>query len=307
MARKRFRIAALMVSFLLFVGLVLVRQEDLSDLWRRVIRSGHRDASSPHTPPRQEDAPGLPESRSHSQGPVLRQVPQPEPPATDRTIDLPPSPPLPQVPPESNQEERKQAFGLPESLDHVVMKEEAFQIDGRPYTIGDIQDRIQGTARGAPESGGQVQEGGAGPAVTGPVPGAKDSPYYGVRIVRPSENVWKINFGILREYLARRQVILPPNADQPLADGRSSGVGRLLKFIESVVTVYNVRENRPARTIDLVYPNSIVVFFKISDLFNALDQLQPEDWQWIRYVGGSIRLEHPQESREILHRRSFSE
>ena len=91
-----------------------------------------------------------------------------------------------------------------------------------------------------------------------------------------------------------------------VSTGQSSGIGRLLKFIEGVVYVYNLNQNRLERDLNLIHPNEIIVFFKISDLFEALDRLQPNDFQNLRYVSNSLRLEHSGQCTDLLDRRALA-
>ena len=219
---------------------------------------------------------------------------------------LPPSPPLPAIPPDASQVERREAFQLRESVDHIVRKDEPFEVGGKKITIGDILGA-------PPEVFPSIVEKDIGSMVRRPIfPGSSSSPgqghgYYGVRHVRPAENIWGIHHAMIREYFARRRIILPKDADKPASDGRSSGVGKLLKFIEGIVYVYNLDKHSFEKDPDRIQPYSIIVFFKISDFFAALDDLQPQDLASIRYVSNSLRLERNRETRDLLDRRALLE
>lgn len=240
---------------------------------------------------------------------VVVRVPEPEP-ASAEPPPLLPSPPLPVVPPESTQEERKEAFELRNSVDKILLKDEDLEVEGKPVTISEILGQLHDAKSFQPlipsieerDLGGYIKK----PIVPVKAPSAQ-SAYYGVRLVRPAENLWKIHYRIIQEYLARRQIILPPRADEPYPDGRSSGVGRLLKFIEGVVYIYNAGQARLETDRNLIQPHSVLVIFKISDLFEALDQLQPQDIQWLRYVNHRLRLEKPEEGRDLLDSRKLLE
>lgn len=217
---------------------------------------------------------------------------------------LPPSPPLPEVAPESTQEERKEAFELNQSVDQIVRKDEPLALEGKKTTIDDILNQLRGN-RDLKELFPSIQESQIGGYIRKPIFAAKSkasapSAYYGVRVVRPGENLWKIHYRIIEEYLARRHVILPPRADEPYPDGRSSGVARLLKFIENVVYVYNLDKDQLEKNRNVIYPDSVLVFFKISDVFKVLDQLNAKDIQWVRFVHNQLRIEGPKENRELL-------
>ncbi len=244
---------------------------------------------------------------------VRRPVPSPEPaPQPAHSAPAVSSPSYPDVPPQASQDERKEAFGLKSSVDHVVQSREAFTAHGRQWTIEEIQRRLAGRApEGAQETGEGEFIGGF---VRKPAPwksfegGQKRAAvYYGVRSVRPGESLWGIHYGVVREYLARRGIELPPRADQPRPDGRSTGVGRILKFLEGVVFVYNIRENRLVEDLNLLYPNDLIVFFKISQVFEALDQVRPEDLNAVRYVGPTLLLKAPSKSRVLLHQKDLKD
>lgn len=244
---------------------------------------------------------------------VRRPVPSPEPaPQPAQSAPAVSSPSYPDVPPQASQNERKEAFGLKSSVDHVVQSQEPFTAHGRQWTVDEIQRRLAGRAtQGAQETGEEKFIGGF---VRKPAPGKsvegdpkRPTVYYGVRSVRPGESLWGIHYGVVRESFARRGIELPPRADQPRPDGRSTGVGRILKFLEGVVFVYNIRENRLVEDLNLLYPNDLIVFFKISEVFEALDQVRPEDLNAVRYVGPTLLLKAPSKSRVLLHQKDLKD
>jgi len=235
------------------------------------------------------------------------------------TASTPPTGSYPHVSASLGQEERKEAFGLHESVDHVVQAREPFQVQGEQWTIDKIRQRL---GPNAPE---EIRQGGSEPILhpveerpvgrfvkrsigTSLPAGSEAAPsYYGVRLVRPGENLWNIHYQILREYFARRGVHLSPWADEPAADGRSTGIGKILKFLEHIVYVYDVRHNTLVEDINRLYPNDLVVFFKISDVFAALDQVSPQDLEVLRFVGRTLRLERDSEARVLLDTRQFEQ
>jgi hypothetical protein len=220
---------------------------------------------------------------------------------------LPPSPPIPQVAPQSSQDERHEAFGLMHSVDHIVRKDEPFEVAGKEWTIADLLQQMQPGSKQTPILP-SIRESEIGSTIRKPIAGDRTSPeYYAVRVVLQGENLWNIHFAVIQEYLSRRNIILAQNSDKPLANGSSSGVGRLLKFIEGVVFVYNLNANRIEDNLSLIQPHQIVVFFKISDLFSALDQLQSEDLQRLRYVSHYLRLEQSGRASNLLDRRMLRE
>lgn len=255
-----------------------------------------------------EPASGPSEMTSREEGPAPdRGASGVEPSGTAR--DLPASPPLPDMPPQSSEKQRKEAFGLRESVDHILLPNESFQVEGKKTTIDEIlglADVKKDLERLFPS----IREGDIGASIKEPIikspPGRRDNlAYYGVRVVRPGENLWEIHFGVIREYFARRQVHVELTADRPDVFGRSSGVARLLKFIEGVVFVYDLRRGRLEEDLNMIAPNTVVVFFKISDLFGALDRLEYADLKWLHLVKNDLRLEKPAEQIKLLERKAL--
>jgi hypothetical protein len=283
---------------------------DLKDIWMRHVASSPEQESgrpgSESTPPAEgtegRDASDMASSGLPSSTPGQEAV-------GESPSGLPPSPPLPDLSLQATQTERRRAFHLEKSVDHIVQRDEPFDAAGGKFTIDELEQKLGRPPEPRPilstieesDIGGlirkPVQEGG-----TGRKPG---SSYYGVRVVRAGENLWDIHHAIIREYFERRQVTLPMNADQPMPDGRSSGVGRLLKFIEGVVRIYNVQYQRAESDLNLIHPEHMLIYFKISELFDALDQLNAEDLRWLRYVRHQLLLDRPQEQRELLERGTF--
>ncbi|SMC24821.1 hypothetical protein SAMN02746041_02099 [Desulfacinum hydrothermale DSM 13146] len=225
----------------------------------------------------------------------------------------------PHVPASLGQEERKEAFGLHDSVDHVVQAQEPFQVQGEAWTVDKIRRHLGANAPEDLQNEASepilhpVQEEPVGRFVKRAIKAAPSAPshmppsYYGVRLVRPGENLWNIHYQILREYFARRDVHLPPWADEPAPNGRSSGVGRILKFLEKIVYVYDVRRNRLVTDLNRLYPNDLVVFFKISDVFAALEQVSPRELKAVRLVAGTLRLERDSEHRVLLDTQNFQQ
>ncbi|WP_448381986.1 hypothetical protein [Desulfosoma sp.] len=239
---------------------------------------------------------------------VRRPVPAPEPPPQPS----PSAPPYPDVPPQASQDQRKDAFGLQSSVDHVVQSREPFTAHGRQWTVEEIQRRLAGRAGQGSDQTGEADTLGGFVRKPAPVESTHGEPkrptvYYGVRLVRPGENLWGIHYGVVREYFARRGIELPPRADKPRPDGRSTGVGRILKFLEGIVYVYNTRDNRLVEDINFLYPDDLIVFFKISEVFEALDQVKPEELDAVRYVGPTLQVKAPSTSRVLLNQKDLKD
>lgn len=300
---------------LVIAVLTLAYVGHLGDTWRSVVNRFQAWVPSQRAAPPAEP-PAAHEGNAATQ-PTVRQPVPPAAPADDaakasaRPEDaLPPSPPLPQVSPEASQAERQHAFGLFKSVDYIVLRDEPFEVAGQQWTVRRMQADLLGMGNFQPVVPA-IEESAIGSSVRKPINApqalAAHRIYYGIRIVRPHESLWGIHYAILREYLARRQIEIPANADQPLSDGRSSGVGRVLKFFEGIVSIYDFKDVHAKLDIDEIRPHSMIVFFRISDVFNALDQVRAEDINRLRFIGDMLRLVHPEQGRDLVNRKSLLE
>jgi hypothetical protein len=111
---------------------------------------------------------------------------------------------------------------------------------------------------------------------------------YGIYVVRPGDNIWDIHFHFLRSYFSERGVTLSPQADEPLPTGASSGVGKLLKFSENMVYIYNLRERKIDADLDAIQPLSKIVVFKLDTVFNLLGTIDYEEVDRIEFDGETL-------------------
>ena len=114
------------------------------------------------------------------------------------------------------------------------------------------------------------------------------SSLFGIYVVRPGDNIWNIHFRFLREYFGHRNVRLTPAADEPDDRGTSSGVGKILKFSETMVHIYNLRERRLDANLDLIHPESKVVVFNLSEAFDLLGRIDARNIRELRFDGETL-------------------
>jgi hypothetical protein len=114
------------------------------------------------------------------------------------------------------------------------------------------------------------------------------APLFGIYVVRPGDNIWNIHFRFLREYFGGRNVRLTPVADEPDDRGISSGVGKILKFSESMVHIYNLREKRLDANLDLIHPESKVVVFNLGEAFDLLGRIDERNIRELRFDGETL-------------------
>ena len=111
---------------------------------------------------------------------------------------------------------------------------------------------------------------------------------YGVTVVKPADNLWNIHFTLLKAYFDLKNVGLEPFSDEPDSRGRSSGVGKLLKFSEHMVYIYNVKTRELAFDLDLIHPESKIVVFNMGDVFSLLDSIDYSQINRIRFDGDNL-------------------
>lgn len=111
---------------------------------------------------------------------------------------------------------------------------------------------------------------------------------YGIYVVRPGDNIWNIHFRFLKEYFAHRQIALAPMSDEPTGRGFSSGIGRILKFSENMVYIYNLKERRLDVDLDLLQPLSKIVIFNMGEVLKLLDPIDYRKVDSIRFDGETL-------------------
>jgi len=220
-------------------------------------------------PPDQAAPPAADQAAKDSPAPA---IPPPSPSEQGPVVDVTPAEPGQPVyaPGAKEQAERKQPYGLDKSVDAVVRSDESIRLGDKQVPVQELERRL------VVEQRGDVLE--------RPLKGGKITAW-GVHAVRPGDNLWKIHYALLGEYLASRGYELPPHADQPITGGLSSGVGKILKFAEHMVGVYNLKTGRMTRDLDLLEPGEKVVVFNLSEIFDQLAQVDPKDLSGVMYDG----------------------
>ncbi len=111
---------------------------------------------------------------------------------------------------------------------------------------------------------------------------------YGIYVVRPGDNIWNIHFLFLRDYFARKGITLSPRSDEPDQRGYSSGVGKILKFSEKMVYIYNIRQHKLDVNLNLIHPRSKIVVFNMAEALSLLDQIDYRNVKHIRFDGETL-------------------
>ena len=118
----------------------------------------------------------------------------------------------------------------------------------------------------------------------------KEVEAYGIYVVQRGDNIWDVHFAFLTEYFTGRGVKLSRTADEPNTGGKSSGVGKILKFSENMVYIYNIRDHRLEKNINMIHPLSKIVVFNMGQVFEILDRLTYGDIEKIEFDGDNLWL-----------------
>ncbi|AOY59115.1 MULTISPECIES: hypothetical protein [Desulfococcus] len=121
------------------------------------------------------------------------------------------------------------------------------------------------------------------------VPDAKTE-VYGIYIVRPGDNIWNIHFQFLKENFASRGILLSPVADEPNERGVSSGVGKILKFAEGMVYIYNLRERRLSDNVNIIQPMTKIIVFNMAKAIDLIKKIERDDIKRIQFDGETLWL-----------------
>ncbi len=173
---------------------------------------------------------------------------------------------------------RKKDLGMYDSLDMVVRSDETVTVGGITVSMQEILE--QAAARQGKVFETQLTESGSRQ------PGKVTT--YGVYVVQPGDNIWNIHFRILKEYYARKGIEVEDRADEPTDAGVSSGIGKILKFSESMVIIYNLKEKTVDDNINIIEPLSKVIIYNMEEVFSLLDKIDFNHVDRLQFDGTNI-------------------
>jgi len=175
-------------------------------------------------------------------------------------------------------QKRKAEYGVEKGVDIITKSDESFKIGDSTVSMQEILDKIR-------IKSGDIVERDLKSKKMDPM---KSSEAFGIYVVQPGDNIWNIHFNFLRDYFAHKGISLSPIADEPERGGQSSGVGKLLKFSERTVNIYNIKERKIDVDLNLIYPLSKVVIYNMDQIFELLDLIDYEHVNRIQFDGETL-------------------
>ncbi|MBN1931948.1 MAG: hypothetical protein JW786_10120 [Desulfobacterales bacterium] len=185
-------------------------------------------------------------------------------------------------------QERKAKYGVEKGIDMIVKSNESLKIGDEVVSMNEILDKVRlkrgeviendlidryEIEKGVSEKGSKSDE---------------KLEAYGIHVVQPRDNIWNIHFKFLKNYFDRRGIALSPLADEPDIRGLSSGVGKILKFSENMVYIYNLREHQLDVNLNLIHPLSKIVVFNMGQVLSLLNDIDYTHVNRIQFDGETL-------------------
>jgi len=175
-------------------------------------------------------------------------------------------------------QQRKAQYGVDKGVDIIAQSNESIKIGDSTVSMQEILEKIR------LKSGDIVEKDLKSQDVT-----TKDKiESFGIHVVQPGENIWNIHLTFLKDYFDHKGVQLSPRSDEPLEGGSSSGVGKILKFSEHTVNIYNIREHKLDVNLNLIFPLTKVVVYNMDQIFAFLDLIDYKHVNRIQFDGETL-------------------
>ena len=175
-------------------------------------------------------------------------------------------------------QKRKAKYGFKKGIDIITRSNESLKIGNSTVSMKEIEDLIRLKSGDIIENDLQSAHG-----------KSKDNiSVFGVYVVKPNDNIWNIHFKFLKDYFANKNITLSPLADEPLNGKKSSGIGKILKFSEHTVNIYNIKKRKLDIDLNLIYPLNKLVVYNMREIFRLLDRINYEHVNRIRFDGETL-------------------
>ena len=178
-------------------------------------------------------------------------------------------------------DERKAEYGVDKGLDMVIKSNEIASINDKTIDMQKLEESEM------------IHK---GELVSSDLKGEdlKKSQNYGLYVVKSGDNLWDIHFRLLRELFNNNGIKLSIKADQPIKDGYSSGVGKILKFSEKMVRIYSLDSNALYFDINSIEPQGKVVIYKMNEIDSLLKDMTIKEIDNVIFDGKNIWIESKQ-------------
>lgn len=146
----------------------------------------------------------------------------------------------------------------------------------------------QGTAQALRKDPGKKLRKPGQPAINKTGKKISSEEIYGIHVVRLGDNIWNIHFTFLKDYFEHKGIALSALADEPDTRGVSSGIGKILKFSEKMVYIYNVKLRKIDPDLDMIQPLTKIVIFKMKPVLALMDQINYKNVDRIQFDGEAL-------------------
>jgi nitrogen regulatory protein PII len=175
-------------------------------------------------------------------------------------------------------EQRKAEYGVNKGVDIIAKSDESIKIGDSTVSMQEILDKIRLRSGDIVEKDLESKD----------KKQKEKLESFGIHVVLPGENIWNIHFTFLKDYFEYKGVQLSPLSDEPLEGGSSSGVGKILKFSEHTVNIYNIKERKLDVNLNLIFPLTKVVVYNMDQIFAFLDLIDYKHVNRIQFDGETL-------------------
>jgi len=173
---------------------------------------------------------------------------------------------------------RKAKYGLEKGIDIITKSDESLKVGDTTVPMQEILDKIRLKTGDIIEKDIQSIQADSGDKIK----------EFGIYVVQPEDNIWNIHFKFLKDYFDDKGVSLSPIADEPNQVGSSSGVGKILKFSENTVQIYNIKKRELDIDLNLIVPLSKIVVYNMEQIFALLDLIDYKQVNSIQFDGETL-------------------
>lgn len=175
-------------------------------------------------------------------------------------------------------DKRKSEYGVDKGLDMVIKSDEKVSIYDKTIDMEKIEEDSK-ILRGE--------------LISSDLSGKKDGGLqnYGLYIVKEKDNLWDIHFRLLKELFNNKGIKLSSKADEPDKKGYSSGVGKILKFSEAMVSIYSLDTGAISFDINNIEPSGKVVIYKMNEIESLLKDITLKEIENVVFDGRNIWIE----------------